>query len=82
VLLKVRDTGCGMTDEVRRKIFDPFFTTKEVGKGTGLGLAICYDIIQKHQGEIEVESKSGVGTLFWVWLPTAGLSVTEESLQP
>lgn len=76
VLLKVRDTGCGMTEEVRRKIFDPFFTTKEVGKGTGLGLAICYDIVQKHQGEIEVESKPGAGTLFWVWLPMAGLPTT------
>lgn len=71
VVLMVRDTGSGMTEEVRRKIFDPFFTTKDVGKGTGLGLAICYDIIQKHQGEIEVESKPGTGTLFKVWLPAA-----------
>lgn len=69
VLLEVRDTGCGMTEEVRVKIFEPFFTTKDVGKGTGLGLAICYDIIQKHQGEIEVESKPGTGTVFKVWLP-------------
>lgn len=71
VLLKVRDTGCGMTEEVQRRIFDPFFTTKEVGKGTGLGLAICYDIIKKHQGDIEVESKPGIGSIFRVWLPTA-----------
>ena len=79
VLLKVRDTGCGMTDEVRRRIFDPFFTTKEVGKGTGLGLAICYDIIKKHQGDIEVESVHGIGTLFRVWLPTAAASADTDA---
>ena len=51
------------------KIFDPFFTTKEVGKGTGLGLNMAYNIIQKHKGNIEVESEEGKGTTFKIRIP-------------
>jgi signal transduction histidine kinase len=69
VKISVRDTGAGMTDEVRKRIFDPFFTTKDVGKGTGLGLSISFGIIQKHNGEIEVFSKPGEGTEFIIRLP-------------
>jgi len=64
------DTGCGMTKEQLSKIFAPFFTTKEIGKGTGLGLAISYGIIQSHSGDIEVESKLGMGSTFRIKLPT------------
>ena len=69
VKISIRDTGVGMTDEVRKKIFDPFFTTKEVGKGTGLGLSISFGIIKKHNGEIEVFSKPGEGTEFSIRIP-------------
>jgi signal transduction histidine kinase len=69
VKISIRDTGGGMTDEVRKKIFDPFFTTKEVGKGTGLGLSISFGIIQKHKGEIEVFSTAGEGTEFVISIP-------------
>ena len=69
VKISIKDTGGGMTDEVRKKIFDPFFTTKEVGKGTGLGLSISFGIIQKHNGEIEVFSKPGDGTEFVIRIP-------------
>jgi two-component system NtrC family sensor kinase len=69
VLLSVKDNGCGMSAEVQKRIFEPFYTTKEVGKGTGLGLSISYSIIQKHHGEILVESEPGVGTTFTVKLP-------------
>jgi len=69
VKISVKDTGSGMTEEIRKKIFDPFFTTKDVGKGTGLGLSISYGIIEKHNGEIEVFSKPGEGTEFVIRIP-------------
>ena len=69
VRISIKDTGAGMTDEVRKKIFDPFFTTKDVGKGTGLGLSISFGIIQKHNGEIEVFSKPGDGTESVIRIP-------------
>jgi len=67
--LRVRDTGVGMSDEVRRHVFEPFFTTKPVGKGTGLGLATVYSIIQQHKGWVRMESSPGVGTEFRAYLP-------------
>ena len=66
--ISIKDTGMGMTDEVRQKIFDPFFTTKDVGEGTGLGLSIVYKIIQKHEGKIEVLSSTGKGAEFIISL--------------
>ncbi len=69
VRIEVEDNGSGMPEEVRQKIFDPFFTTKAVGKGTGLGLSIAYGLVEKHHGQIEVESSSGKGTRFIITLP-------------
>ncbi len=69
VLIRIRDTGKGMPEEIRKRVFEPFFTTKEVGEGTGLGLSIVHSIIEKHQGKIEVESEAGVGTEFIITLP-------------
>jgi PAS domain S-box-containing protein len=70
VEISVSDTGRGIPESIQQKIFDPFFTTKEVGKGTGQGLAIVHAIIvKKHQGEIDFESKLGVGTTFRIKLP-------------
>ncbi|MGD1712546.1 sensor histidine kinase [Dapis sp. BLCC M172] len=75
VFVKIRDNGPGIPTEVKDKIFDPFFTTKPVGKGTGLGLSISYQIIEKHQGKIEVISQPGKGTEFAIALPVySGIS--------
>ncbi|MDA8141787.1 MAG: response regulator [Desulfobacteraceae bacterium] len=65
----VQDTGCGIPAENLSKIFEPFFTTKEAGKGTGLGLYIVRNIVEKHKGSIDVESKIGEGTTFTIHLP-------------
>ncbi|MFI5315327.1 MAG: ATP-binding protein [Myxococcota bacterium] len=67
--VEVADDGGGIAPANLARVFDPFFTTKPVGKGTGLGLAICYEIVQRHGGEIEVRSELGRGTVFSVWLP-------------
>jgi len=71
-ILEVRDTGTGIPPDLIGRIFDPFFTTKEEGKGVGLGLAVVYGIVEAHGGEIEVESRVGVGSTFRVGLPLAG----------
>jgi signal transduction histidine kinase len=70
VHISVADSGKGIPEEIIARIFDPFFTTKPVGEGTGLGLAISHQIIQKHGGDIRVESQPGVGTCFYITLPT------------
>ncbi len=69
ITIKISDNGGGISPEHITRIFEPFFTTKEVGKGTGLGLGIAYDIVKKHNGEIDVESKTGRGTTFTVKIP-------------
>lgn len=65
----ITDSGVGISDEIKSKIFDPFFTTKPVGKGTGLGLSVTYGIIERHSGNISVQSKVNEGTTFTIALP-------------
>ena len=69
IYIKITDNGTGMEEQTRKKLFEPFFTTKEVGEGTGLGLSIAYNTINKHNGQILVESQLGVGTEFIIKLP-------------
>jgi signal transduction histidine kinase len=71
--IEVRDHGPGIPDHILPHIFDPFFTTKARGKGTGLGLAISQGIVQKHGGELRVETAVGEGTRFTVSLPVTDL---------
>jgi signal transduction histidine kinase len=69
VSFAVRDTGIGVPDDIRDKIFDPFYTTKEGSGGTGLGLAVVSGIVKEHDGWIDIESNTGGGTIFRVYLP-------------
>jgi len=71
IIITLSDTGGGIHQEIIGKIFEPFFTTKDVGKGTGLGLSIAYDIVTKHNGQIDVESQPGKGTTFTIMIPVA-----------
>ena len=69
VRLEIRDTGMGISDEVKTHLYEPFFTTKEKGKGTGLGLAVVFGIVRSHNGSIEVESAPDAGACFSIHLP-------------
>ena len=70
VVIQISDTGAGIEKENIKKIFEPFFTTKSVGKGSGQGLYIAYSVVvEKHNGEITVESEVGSGTTFTIKLP-------------
>jgi signal transduction histidine kinase len=70
VTIAAKDTGCGMSDEVRWRVLEPFFTTKG-SRGTGLGLAVSWGIVKRHEGSIEIESSLGVGSTFVVCLPVS-----------
>ncbi len=70
VIIRIRDNGMGISDEVKKNIFEHLFTTKGVGKGTGLGLSISRQIVvEKHGGEITCTSELGRGTEFAISLP-------------
>lgn len=69
VQILIADNGIGIAPENLKRIFDPFFTTKPVGQGTGLGLSITWNIIDKHQGSLDVNSTLGEGTTFIITLP-------------
>ena len=70
-VVKIADTGTGMTQEVKERIFEPFFTTKGKDKGTGLGLSATYGAIQQHSGAITVDSELGKGSTFIMYLPAS-----------
>jgi signal transduction histidine kinase/CheY-like chemotaxis protein/GAF domain-containing protein len=69
IIVRVADTGVGMSDEMLKHLFEPFFTTKGPGKGTGLGLFTCYRTLIRHGGEIRVDSLEGEGTVLRISLP-------------
>jgi len=69
VYIKISDNGGGIPQKIADKIFQPFFTTKPTGQGTGLGLSLAYDIVKAHGGEINVNSKDGLGSEFIIAIP-------------
>ena len=77
VYLSISDNDIGMSSEVLDRLFEPFYTTKGSHKNTGLGLSIIYGIVEKLKGHIEVQSESGQGTTFEVYLPTSDACVVE-----
>ncbi len=83
VTVEVRDTGVGMTDEVRRRAFEPFFSTKPAGTATGMGLAAAYGTVSRCGGGIGVASRPGEGTVVTVFLPvTDGVRTPSGPLPP
>ena len=81
VVVTVDDTGCGMSEETRRRIFEPFFSTKGP-RGNGLGLAVTWGIVQRHQGTIEVTSRVERGTTFAITLPASPMASPIEECRP
>jgi PAS domain S-box-containing protein len=81
VRLCVRDTGIGMSDEVLKRVFEPFYSTKGE-RGTGLGLAICKQILDHHQGTIQLESTPGLGTTVMIQLPQADITTLSPPVFP
>jgi len=80
IKISMTDTGIGMDEKTRERIFDSFFTTKEMGRGNGLGLATVYGIIMGHGGMIKVNSESGHGTMFTIYMPATEKEVAKEKI--
>jgi signal transduction histidine kinase len=76
VVVRICDTGPGMSRDIQRRIFEPFFTTKE--KGTGLGLCIAAQVMARHGGGLVLESSTEKGTCFAVWMPVAQEPIISE----
>ena len=79
IMIRVADSGCGMTTDVQQRIFDPFYTTKPIGKGTGLGLSTVHNIVTQYGGRIELSSSPGNGAVFQVFLPQVNESTSDAS---
>ncbi|MBD2637067.1 HAMP domain-containing histidine kinase [Limnothrix sp. FACHB-881] len=82
VQLSIADNGPGIEEAIQSKLFDPFFTTKPIGQGTGLGLAIAYQVVQQHEGQIQVISAPGQGTTIQIELPIRQKLEAEDTVKP
>lgn len=78
--ISIKDHGTGIPEEILGKISDPYFSTKDMGtqKGIGLGLSISQSIIKRHGGYIDIESKVGTGTTFFIYLPATGKKISRK----
>ncbi|EKT4451062.1 response regulator [Pseudomonas putida] len=82
VMLSIRDTGCGMNEEVLTKVFEPFFTTKDIGKGSGLGLAQVFGFAKQSGGGVHIDTAPGQGTQVAVYLPAVKDQAVSEPVIP
>ncbi|OUM31368.1 response regulator [Pseudomonas putida] len=82
VMLSIRDTGCGMSEDVLAKVFEPFFTTKDIGKGSGLGLAQVFGFAKQSGGGVRIDTTPGRGTQVAVYLPAVKDQVVSEPVVP
>lgn len=82
VCLSIRDTGCGMSEEVLGKVFEPFFTTKDIGKGSGLGLAQVFGFAKQSGGGVRIQTRPGHGTEVSVYLPAVKRTLATPSSEP
>ena len=82
VAISVRDTGRGMTSDVRERAFEPFYTTKEVGTGSGLGLSQVYGFVKQSGGQVEISSEFGAGTTVSLYLPRIGDAAATTAVAP
>jgi signal transduction histidine kinase/ActR/RegA family two-component response regulator len=81
-VLRVRDTGTGMTPDTRCRIFEPYFTTKKFEEGTGIGLSVVHGIIENHKGHITVDSEVDKGTTFHVYVPVILSTAAAKTIMP
>jgi len=68
-VIRIADSGGGISENNIHKVFDPFFTTKEIGRGTGLSLAVSYALVTSMGGSLTFENQENAGAVFWVVLP-------------
>lgn len=80
-VIRFRDTGVGMSEEIRTRALEPFFSSKEVNKGSGLGLSMVYGFVQRSGGQMDIRSEEGQGTEFQIYLPCAAEAAERRTME-
>jgi PAS domain S-box-containing protein len=82
IVLRISDTGSGMSPQIVARVFEPFFTTKPIGQGTGLGLSMVYGFVQQSGGQVRITSVVGKGTTVSIYLPRYDGELTQHEVAP